>query len=280
MKKANHLILMFAVCAISCSNPSTPAGYEGYVRQDAMIGSTRFYSTQKGPISTGLGWMLAVDNVDMRWATIDEEFSVLSQDNLNLQFNAHMVIRPKDGAIRELVEVYGGGEWYSRNIRQPFRNAIYEAVAGYMALEAKENREKIAETARLKLLEYIKNKPFEMQAMVVGVINLPTQVTTAQEERIRKQTLLSQKQFEIDIAKQDAVVRVEEARGIAESQKIISQSLTHEYLQHESIKAQEKVAGNPNHSTVYIPVGTNGIPLVATVNPKAEKETIRAGEEK
>ena len=59
-----------------------------------------------------------------------------------------------------------------------------------------------------------------------------------------------------------AMVRVAEARGIAESQHIIDQSLTANYLQYLAIKAQEKMAGSPNHTQVYIPTGTNGIPLV------------------
>ena len=32
----------------------------------------------------------------------------------------------------------------------------------------------------------------------------------------------------------------------------------------EAIQAQEKMAGSPNHTTVYIPVGTNGLPMVHT----------------
>ena len=34
------------------------------------------------------------------------------------------------------------------------------------------------------------------------------------------------------------------------------------YLQHEAIGAQLEMASSPNHTTVYIPVGNNGLPLV------------------
>jgi hypothetical protein len=62
-----------------------------------------------------------------------------------------------------------------------------------------------------------------------------------------------------------AMVRVAEARGIAESQHIIDQSLTANYLQYLAIKAQEKMAGSPSHTQIYIPTGTNGIPIVKTL---------------
>jgi len=65
-------------------------------------------------------------------------------------------------------------------------------------------------------------------------------------------------------AERDAEIRIEEAKGIAEAQKIINATLTPNYLQHEAIQAQRAMANAPNHTTVYIPVGTNGLPLVHT----------------
>lgn len=58
------------------------------------------------------------------------------------------------------------------------------------------------------------------------------------------------------------------ARGVAESTKIISEELekNQNYLQYLAIQAQMKMAESPNHTTVYIPVGTNGIPLIKNIN--------------
>lgn len=71
----------------------------------------------------------------------------------------------------------------------------------------------------------------------------------------------------VQVEKQKAQIRVQEATGISDSQKIINATLTDRYLQHEAITAQERMAGSPNHTQIYIPVGTNGIPLVRTVGP-------------
>jgi len=78
------------------------------------------------------------------------------------------------------------------------------------------------------------------------------------------QQLLEEKAVQKEIAQRDAKIKIEEVKGIAEAQKIINTTLTRNYLQHEAIKAQEKMAGSPNHTTVYIPVGSNGIPIVYT----------------
>ena len=269
MRLKIFLVLVMVMAAGSggtgCSNPSTPEGFEGYLKQGAFLGREAFFDVQEGPRSPGLGWLISAVNIDMRWNTYDEEFEVMSSDNLNLAFHAHAVIKPKKGAVRQIVEIYGGEEWYKRNMQQPFRNAVYEAVSGYKALEAKDKREEIGKGVLDKFLSYISDKPFSLQAVVIGTINLPGQVATAQELKIAKETELERKHFEIEIAKQNAIVRVEEARGIAESQRIINGTLTVLYLQHEAIDAQKQMAGNQNHTTIYIPSGENGIPLVRTL---------------
>jgi len=250
---------------VGCKNPETPAGYEGYVRRGAIIGAVKFHSAQIGPTSPGLGWLLSVENVEFRWSTHSEKFQIMSADNLSLTFSAHVVMRPKPGSVREIVEVYGGSDWYQRNLEQPFRNAVYEAVSGFKALDAKDKRNEIGDKVRDKFITFLKGKPFEVQSIVVGTINLPQSVAVAQEQKISKETELERKKFEIDIAKQEAQVRIEEAKGIAEAQRIINVTLTANYLQHQAIKAQEKMASSPNHTTVYIPSGLNGVPLVKTV---------------
>jgi hypothetical protein len=70
----------------------------------------------------------------------------------------------------------------------------------------------------------------------------------------------------VEVEKQKADIKITEAYGIAKSQEIINATLTDKYLQHEAIQAQEKMADSPNHTTIYIPSGQNGIPIVRTAN--------------
>lgn len=70
----------------------------------------------------------------------------------------------------------------------------------------------------------------------------------------------------IEVEKKKAEVRVAEARGIAESQRIIDTSLTANYLTYLAIAAQKEMAHSPNHTQIYIPVGHSGIPLVKNVD--------------
>jgi hypothetical protein len=73
----------------------------------------------------------------------------------------------------------------------------------------------------------------------------------------------------VQVERQKAQIRIVDAQGIAESQRIINATLTDRYLQHEAIQAQLQMANSPNHTTIYIPSGNNGIPLVKTVDDTA-----------
>ena len=73
----------------------------------------------------------------------------------------------------------------------------------------------------------------------------------------------------VQVERQKAQIRIVDAQGIAESQRIINATLTDRYLQHEAIQAQLQMANSPNHTTIYIPSGNNGIPLVKTVDDES-----------
>jgi hypothetical protein len=113
----------------------------------------------------------------------------------------------------------------------------------------------------------VKRLVFQVPSLVVGNIDYPAIVAQAVEQKLAAKQLLEEKSTQKEIAQCDAEIKIEEAKGIAESQRIINQTLTANYLQHEAIQAQQRMAESPNHTTVYIPVGTNGIPLVKTTRP-------------
>lgn len=89
----------------------------------------------------------------------------------------------------------------------------------------------------------------------------------ANNQTVLNEIAIAQQNQLIQVETKKADIRVADAKGIAESQKIIDASLTANYLQYLAIQAQQAMAQGSNHTEVYIPVGTNGIPLVKTVNP-------------
>ena len=158
------------------------------------------------------------------------------------------LIRAELGELREAVE--GRVDAFARD-GVPTR--LLERDAGLWG-GSSEVRERIA--------KHLDESPFELISLVVGNIDYPDVVARAVERKLAAQQVLEEKETQKAIARQDAAIRIEEAKGIAEAQRIINSTLTENYLQHEAISAQKAMAASPNHTTVYIPVGANGIPLV------------------
>ncbi len=70
----------------------------------------------------------------------------------------------------------------------------------------------------------------------------------------------------IQVARQKAEIRHEEAKGVREAQDEIAKTLTPLYVQFEMVEALKAIAtSGQNNTVVYIPSGANGIPLVSTV---------------
>lgn len=259
-------VIIGVVSVLGFTNPTTPAGFEGYVfERPRFFGKGGFRGTIKGPSNYGLSlWRNEAINIDMRPNTYSEDFKILAKDDLNISYTFNALISVKSGSVKGVVQEYGGENWYNRFVKAPFGTFVRNSVQRYESREVKSNREVIAEEVKTKLQNHLKDSPFQLISLVVGNIDYPDVVTKAVEQKLAAQQLLDEKKVQKEIAKRDAEIRIEEAKGIAESQKIINTTLTPNYLQHEAIQAQREMANSPNHTTVYIPVGSNGMPIVFT----------------
>ena len=269
MKILTALLLMFCLFfTTGCTNPSTPSGHEGYVYENPRVwGNGGFVGMLTGPENYGFSiWRNEVINVDLRPLTYVEEFNILTKDELNISFRWQSIIKIKPGVIKKVVEQYGGSQFYDRFVKEPLRSMVRNSVQSFNSREVKDNRVKIANKVLQELREYLRETPFIVVSGVVGNIDYPEVVTKAVEKKLAAKQLLEEKETQREIAKRDAEIKIEEARGIAEAQRIIDKTLTKNYLQHEAIKAMLKMADSPNNTTIYIPSGANGVPLVSTVN--------------
>jgi regulator of protease activity HflC (stomatin/prohibitin superfamily) len=139
-------------------------------------------------------------------------------------------------------------------------------VQKYKGLEIKENITTIGEGITNRMKALTENTPFEIRSVVVGNIQYPPEVADAVSKKLAAVQELERKATEIQITEREKEKRAIEAEGIAQATEIISQRLTSAYLQYEAIKAQQQVIQSNNHTTVYIPVGPMGVPLVGNLN--------------
>jgi regulator of protease activity HflC (stomatin/prohibitin superfamily) len=266
---------------IGSSNPVTPAGYVGYLTRGAILGRERFIGLQTGPTSSGRGWLLHVINVSVTPYTYDEDFSgsetVLSSDSLKIAFRVHLVWRVRPDRVKQFVESFSTLHpdetpdkvvevAYHNFLREPLRTYARDEVQKYKGLEIKDNIARIGDALTARVLKLSDETPFEVRSIVVGNIQYPSEIVDAVSRKLAATQELERKNTEIEIAKRDKEKRIIEAEGIAQATQIISQRLTGAYLQYEAIKAQQATINSPNHTTIYIPVGPMGVPIVGNLN--------------
>jgi regulator of protease activity HflC (stomatin/prohibitin superfamily) len=267
------------------ANPQTPAGYVGYLTQGAVFGQAHFYGLQTGPTSAGRRWLLSVTNISITPYTFSEEFSgndsVLSKDNLKIAFRVHVVWRVRPDRVQDFVEKYSTLDprdssdrvvqvAYNNFLREPLRTYARDEIQRLNGLDIKEQISPVGEAIFKRAQELTKDTPFEIRSIVVGNIQYPPEVADAVSRKLAATQLLEQKQTEIQIEEREKEKRIIQAEGIAKSMEIINQRLTAQYLQHEAIEAQKANIGSPNHTTVYIPVGPMGVPVVGTMDVTQE----------
>jgi regulator of protease activity HflC (stomatin/prohibitin superfamily) len=221
-----------------------------------------------------------VDEYSAREIAVElENLTPKARDNLSLaDLDVAVYYQVQAASIPALKVKYSGQDAYNSAAGAYFpaytlvqglgRNAAYEAVAKVDSLSAHQQRDALAEDIRTALqreLDANDKGVFRVTRVVIRALNTDKSIEESIRLAVANQKKLEAKQVEVDIAKQNAKILVEEARGVADAQTIIAKSLTPEYLQYKAIEAQKELASKPSTTTVYIPSGTGGIPLVKEI---------------
>ncbi|HET7110163.1 MAG TPA: hypothetical protein VFI41_04785 [Gemmatimonadales bacterium] len=105
--------------------------------------------------------------------------------------------------------------------------------------------------------------------IITGVFILKKNVSRGQalqdaKNRVKISTIEIRNQAQrVEIAKQQAEIRLQDAIGVREAQDEIAKTLTPLYVQFEMVDALKAIAASgKNNSVVFVPGGANGIPLV------------------
>ena len=148
------------------------------------------------------------------------------------------------------------------------RSAIYEQVSEIDSLQLHKQRESLQSEVLQELqarLERSDPGDIQITRVVVRALNTDPSIEAAIREAVEAEKRLEAKQVQVEIAKKDAEIEIERAKGIAEANAIINSSLTAEYLQHEVNTALLEFADNQG-SVVVIPANMQGFEMILDGN--------------
>jgi regulator of protease activity HflC (stomatin/prohibitin superfamily) len=268
----NRVLLLLVLGA--CTNETTPEGFEGYVYHTPLVfGKAYFVGAQTGPTSTGLVWRQYVINVDIRPKNYTEEFHILSRDNLNVGFQAQARISIRPGTVRRLVESYGSGdpvdgdvpEWYARVVRQRYRATVFDVVHKYDAYDVQIKTQEIAADILQRLRDSFDETPIEFETISIGNLSYPEEINAEIQRKLAAEQDLERMDRERQIAEQEAEIMITTARGRAAAQRIVNETLTPLYVQHEMLEGFRRLSRSDRVTIVAAPTSDSTSPVVLSL---------------
>lgn len=130
----------------------------------------------------------------------------------------------------------------SRIVLNAIRNGVRDAVATKSINEIfSPNRREIATDMKREIQAKAGNR-IEVLEVFLRDVQAPPRVRQAIEEKLQREQMVAAEKFQTDIVRERAQQTIEEAKGIAEAQKIITAGLTPEYLMFHYIHREARYA--------------------------------------
>ena len=212
-----------------------------------------------------------------------QDLTPKARDNLSLQdMDVTVYYRAYAAEIAELQARYSGqsaldeanGVWMPAFglVFRVARNVAYEEVARVESLVMHVRRDELAEAIRSNMqAELARTDPgvFTISRAVIRSVRTDPSIEQSIRDAVANQKKLEAMTIQTEIAKREAEIRITEAEGIAQANRIIADSLTREYLQHEVNQALQDFARRGNTNTVVIPASMGVAPLINLPAPAA-----------
>ncbi len=188
-----------------------------------------------------------------------KEIPVLSNDGLQLLVDISVGYKIKqDKACDAFIEYR---DIFENLVKPSVRSAIRTLFARFKGTDYYEKRQEV-EQEIVKALEGLDNPYFEIVQVNIRNIQLPQEVLKAIERKITAKQEAERMQYVLEKEKLEAERKIVEARGLAESQRIINNSLSDKYLRWYYITTMKELADNDNSKIIIMPYDQQMLPLM------------------
>jgi regulator of protease activity HflC (stomatin/prohibitin superfamily) len=191
-----------------------------------------------------------------------ERIEAQTSEQLNVTLEVSILFRLDGANVPDLYQRLGTeSQIKSRIVLNAVRNGVRDAVATKSINEIfSPNRREIAASMKAEIQAKAGDR-IEVLDVFVRDVQAPPRVREAIEARLEREQQVAAERFQTEIIQERALQAIEEAKGIAEAQRIISEGLTPAYLTFHYI---EKLSELPAGSVVYVPT-EGGVPLMRQI---------------
>jgi regulator of protease activity HflC (stomatin/prohibitin superfamily) len=191
-----------------------------------------------------------------------EHIEAQTSEQLNVALEVSILFRIDGANAPDLYQRLGSEDQIKNSIvLNAVRNGVRDAVATKSINDIfSPNRRDLA-TEMLAAVQAKAGDRIEVLDVFVRDVQAPARVRESIEEKLQREQQVASERFQTEIIQERALQAVEEAKGVAEAQRIISEGLTPAYLTFHYI---EQLATLPAGSVVYVPT-EGGVPLMRSI---------------
>lgn len=200
---------------------------------------------------------------DIREQQINEDMSVLSSNGLNIEVDVTVRVNPNYGRIGDLHEKFGP-QYIERLVRPEIRSSVREMIGQFTPEELySTKRNEVQALIQTDLEKSLGNNFIDLKATLIRDIALPDKVREAIETKIEAEQSALKYDYILQQERKEAERKIIEAEAKAESNRILSASLTDKILQDKGIEATLELAKSGNSKVVIVGgSGGSGLPLI------------------
>ena len=221
--------------------------------------------TDEPPLSEGFHIVAPWDKVfiyEVRQQELFEKMQVLSSNGLEIKLDASAWYLPVYNDLGKLHQTLGQ-DYLQRVIQPAIRSAARSVVGRYTPEQLySSKRDAIQDEIYVETKKILDKQFVQLNEVLVRDVTLPSTIKDAIERKLKQEQESLEYEFRLVTAAKEAEKVIIEAEGKAESNRILSASLTDKILQDKGIDATIKLSESPNTKVIVIGSGESGMPLI------------------
>lgn len=255
------IIIIILIIVIAKSALTIDSGQAGVLYRTFDNGVV----TDEPPLGEGFHIIAPWNKVfiyEVRQQEILEKMNVLSSNGLDIKLEASVWFQADFKNLGKLHQEKS--EMYKERVLLPAIRSAARSVVGRYTPEQlySSKRDAIQQEIFEETKKIVEDQYIQLNEILVRDVTLPPTIKDAIERKLKQEQESLEYEFRLVTAAKEAEKVIIQAEGKAESNRILSASLTDKILQDKGIDATVKLSESPNTKIIVIGSGDSGMPLI------------------
>lgn len=243
--------IMFIIVLLSASSCSVIR--QGEVGVKRKLGKLTDTSIQPGAVVYN-PFITTILKVPIRTVNVEINSNLPSKEGLNVGSVISILYRIEADKAASIIENIGMN-YEEVLITSVFRSSAADVCSRFFAKDMHTaQRANIEIEIANQMRTILKNRGFEIEAVLLKTIQLPAGLARAVEEKLEAEQDAQRMEFLLQREKLEAQRKLVEAQGIRDAQKVISEGLNDQIIKWQSLEVFKELSKSPNSKIIM----TNG----------------------